>query len=435
MSIDREFTFLNKTWNSLSSCENVKNLVNEWKNKPWKMADFIKNSTLKYLIPALIMSLWWMELYKQNKKKVDYNKFDKSEAPVVYMEENDIKFSITNSNVTTSKYLDTDEIHFDDMNWIVMDNGDYNKNHISSIPLDEELDYAPWMHILQTSKEGLYLAMNKKLSFEDYQDMFKWLKDLGQWTIWNCYFVVALKNLARSKYFDTLIMSSIERLEEDCFNIYMPLWEPCWMKITISPKDLEASTIKWPIWYKVLEIWFAKYLLFKKEIIPNTNVIMTEELMEKMGGWLSWEAMQTLLWLGNFSSEWVKNVTSNRSKILKSLRNFDPKNLTIISVSSKRTPWKTDQDYFKVWENMLYYGHGYLISCVEKVGNEIKYVTLDNPRNNEKREWWTKITLTLPEFFEAIYAVQIGSTTKKFLDFCTLPDEIKIADSFNRKES
>lgn len=429
MSIDREFRFLSKTWNSSNDWNDIKISINKWNNKPSKMVNFVRNSSLKYLISVLLLS-WWTGLSKIDSKKVNY---DMSEDRLTLMEENDIKFDINNANNMLSKHPDTDLAHLDKDQLIIINGEKSNKNHISSITFDEEFGWAPWIHMLQTSREKIYLTINWKLSNEDYQEMFKWLKDLKQWAIGNCYFIVAMKNLARSKYFDTLMMSSIEKFGKDCFNIYMPLWEPWWIKIIVTQKDLSASTVRWSIWYKILQIWFSKYLLFKKKIIPNTNVIMTDDLIKKTEKWNSWEAMQTFLWPRNFKNKRIENNPKNKSEILDSLQKFNPNDLRIISVSSKAEPDKVDQDYFKVGENTLYYGHAYLISSIEKKWNEIKYITLDNPRNNEEREWWTEIRLTLSEFFEAISAVHVGSITKKFLDLSTKSHDIRIKDSVNRK--
>ena len=94
---------------------------------------------------------------------------------------------------------------FDDMSETIGDNYSvvmydegYDQNFISSIPLDEEFDYAPWTHMFQTSKENLYWSMYRKLSMKDYQELFKWLKDLKQWSLGNCYFVVANSNYKES---------------------------------------------------------------------------------------------------------------------------------------------------------------------------------------------------------------------------------------------
>lgn len=429
MSIDREFTFLNQSKNSLNDWRNAKVSVDKLDNKPSKVVNFVKNSSLKYLICALLLT-WWVASSKIDSKKVNY---DRSGDYLISMEENDIKFSIENANTIISKNSNNNWANLGENPVIVIDGENRNKNYISSISFDEEFGWAPWIHILQTTKENLYLTMNWKLSIEDYQEMFKWLKDLQQWAIGNCYFVVALKNLARSKYFDTLMMSSIEKIGDDYFNIYMPLWEPWWIKITITKKDLDASTLKWSVWYKILQIWFAKYLLFKEKIIPNTNVVMTDELIKKTEGWISWEAMQTFLWPKNFKNKRIENNSKNKSEILDSIKNFNPNNLWIISASSKIKPGKTDQDYFKIGENTLYYDHAYLISCIEKEWNEIKYITLNNPWNNKKREWWSEVRLTLSEFFEAISAVHVGSITENFLNYKITSNEFKIVDSVNRK--
>ena len=264
MRIDREFRFLNETWNSFNSWKIVENSADKWKDKPSKMVDFVKNSTLKYLIPTLLITACWVELKNNSRNDSVY---DESAAPLI-LDDNHLDFKIDQLKINTNNHLfdDISETIGDNYSVVMYDEG-YDQNFISSVPLDEEFDYAPWTHMFQTTKENLYRSMYGKLSMEDYQELFKWLKDLRQWSLGNCYFVVAIKNLARSKYFDTLMMTSIEKNGDNSFNLYMPLWEPWWVKISITPDDLESTTIRWPLWYKLLEIWFAKYLLFRKGII------------------------------------------------------------------------------------------------------------------------------------------------------------------------
>lgn len=431
MSIDREFRFLNQTWNSLIDWNNSKVSIEKWKDKPWKMVDFVKDSTLKYLVPTLMIALWWVELSKNRWKQEIY---DESKASLL-MEEYDSDFKLDSLKIDMPTYLfDYSNENIDD-SWELMYDEGYNQNYISGIPLDEELDYAPWTHMLQTSKESLYRTMYKKLSMDDYQGLFRWLKNLKQWSLGNCYFVVAIKNLARSKYFDTLMMTSVERTGEKSFNLYMPLWEPWWMRISVTSEDLEATTIWWPLWYKILEIWFAKYLLFKKNIIHTPDLVMTDELMKKMEVWSSWETMMSLLWPKSFINKCIKNETPNRLKILNWLRNYDPKNLWIISVTSNFKKWKTDQNFYEVWWETVYYGHAYCLCGIEKEWDIIKSVILENPWNKDSKKWWHKIKLSIDDFFKSFSLINFGRMTDNFLNLSTSNDEIKVIDSRNRSKS
>ena len=99
MSIDREFTFLNQSKNSLNDWRNAKVSVDKLDNKPSKVVNFVKNSSLKYLICALLLT-WWVASSKIDSKKVNY---DRSGDYLISMEENDIKFSIENANTIISK--------------------------------------------------------------------------------------------------------------------------------------------------------------------------------------------------------------------------------------------------------------------------------------------------------------------------------------------
>ena len=195
MGIDREFRFLNAAWNSLNGWNNIENSDDKWKDKPSKMVDFVKNSTLKYLIPTLLITAWWIWLKKHIWEEHIY---DESAAPLI-LDDNHLDFKIDQLKINTNNHLfdDISETIGDNYSVVMYDEG-YDQNFISSIPLDEEFDYAPWTHIFQTTKENLYWSMYKKLSMEDYQELFKWLRNLRQWSLGNCYFIVAIKNLARS---------------------------------------------------------------------------------------------------------------------------------------------------------------------------------------------------------------------------------------------
>ena len=310
----------------------------------------------------------------------------------------------------------------------------YQQNFISWISMDEELDFAPWTHMSETNKENLYLTMYRKLTTEDYRELFKWLKEFKQWGLGNCYFIVAIKNLARSKYFDTLMMTSIEKMWDDSFTISLPLWEPWWTKVGVSKQDLESSTIEWPTWYKILEIWFAKYLLYKKWILPNIDMVITGEYMRKMEKWSAWEVMMSLLWPTNFRNKCLKINPSNRAQILDSLRNFDPKGLWVISVTSKFKQWKTDKNYYKVWWQPIYYWHAYSICGIEKDWEKIKSVIIDNPRNNDSILWWRRTQLWIDDFLRNFYIINIWDTTKDFLNLSTSANELKIVDSRDRRK-
>ena len=230
-------------------------------------------------------------------------------------------------------------------------------------------------------------------------------------------------------------MTSVERDGDDSFNLYMPLWEPWWVKISITPEDLEATTIWWPLWYKILEIWFAKYLLFKKWIIPDTSIIISDELMKKMEVWSAWETMMSLLWPKSFVNKCIRNETSNRTKILNWLKNYNPKDLSAISITTKFKEWKSDKNSYDVWWEKVYYGHAYALCGIEKDWDTIKNVILENPWNNENKKWWCRIRLSIDDFFDSFSLINIWHKTSNFLNLGTFSDEVKVVDSRDRRKS
>lgn len=441
MSVDRNFAHLN---NVKRDWEKARNSANKWKNKPSKMVNFIKSSTLKLLIPALLMS--WMWINNTLKNRWSGNDFsNKDKKTEIISDESNTLMSIdpnelgvkdlaafTPNMMSYKPSLVENKLHDSKL---IFDNGEYDKNNISGISIDEELGFAPWTHVPQTIGEELYLNAFRRLSHEDYQNMFKWFKDIRQWTLGDCYVVTAIKNIARSKYFDVLMMTSLERTGEDSFNLYMPLWEPKWVKVKITNKDLESAGLHGSIWYKILEVWFAKYLLFKKGIIDNTSIIMTDKLMKKIESWSAWDAMLTLLWPKSFSNVRLTDDAKNKLTILNYLYSFDPKNLWSISVTSKIKEWKNDQKFYELWWETIYYGHAYSVCGVQKKWDTIEYVVLDNPWNTNKKVWWKKIKLKISDFLDCFTFVNVGKTTNNFLNFKTSPDEVKIVDAIDRRNS
>ena len=420
MTIDREFTILNKHKSSLN---------NSAINRSYEHANFFINCT-KYTIPALLLVLSWIKTSNNIHNK---DIFDESAASVSVWNINTEHWIEPIKMKISSYFLGLWDKDINDNSILKLDDN-YQQNFISWISMDEELDFAPWTHMSETNKENLYLTMYRKLTTEDYRELFKWLKEFKQWGLGNCYFIVAIKNLARSKYFDTLMMTSIEKMWDDSFTISLPLWEPWWTKVGVSKQDLESSTIEWPTWYKILEIWFAKYLLYKKWILPNIDMVITGEYMRKMEKWSAWEVMMSLLWPTNFRNKCLKINPSNRAQILDSLRNFDPKGLWVISVTSKFKQWKTDKNYYKVWWQPIYYWHAYSICGIEKDWEKIKSVIIDNPRNNDSILWWRRTQLWIDDFLRNFYIINIWDTTKDFLNLSTTANELKIVDSRDRRK-
>ena len=440
MSIDRGFIHLNKTKKDWGKMENS---TNKWKDKPSKMARFNKTSIIKLLIPALLMSWWGISVIK-NAKSASLTKSKNKKIELVSDENNilmdeqptDAWFDIGLAAIMPSKASYKPAIEHELNNsMLIFDNGEYTKNDISGISLDEELGIAPWTHVAQTIKEDLYLSMFRRLSDEDYQDMFKWFNTMRQWTLGDCYLIAAIKNLARSKYFNTLMKSSIERTGDDSFILYMPLWEPNWVKVKITSEDLKAAHLRGAIWYQILEVWFSKYLLFKEWVISSTNGIITDKLIKKIEAWSAWDAMLTLLWPKSFSNIRLTWDPKNKLTILKYLESYDPKNLWSISISSKFKEWKTDKKFYEVWWEPIYYGHAYSICGIEKDWDLIKYVILDNPHNDPKKPWWRKVKLKISDFFDCFSFINISHPTDNFLNFITFPDEVKVVDAIDRKKS
>ena len=293
---------------------------------------------------------------------------------------------------------------------------------ISAWDLYEYMWYAPqW--IVVSPKETLYFSLYKKLSEQDYADLFHWLKDVKQWSLWDCYLIAAIKTLARVRSFKTLMMTSIEKNNDGSYYLHMPLWEPNWLKIKITPQDINLSKIQWSIWYKILEIWFIKYTIIQHKPIYNTEFSLDENLLQNGVWWRAWVALRNLLWPKSFVWKSIPNTQKSKDLLISELKKFDPKNWSVITASSNRRERWNAKSYETPWWKM-YYHHAYSVYTVEKSWDTIKYVTLEDPANNKN-----KIKLSLLAFLSSISSIDSGRFTESFLNLGTLPWEVKMVNT------
>ena len=274
-------------------------------------------------------------------------------------------------------------------------------------------------------QESLYLSHYSKLNLQEYRDLFSWFRDVQQWNFWDCYLIVAIKTLARSQYFQTLMQTSIQKNKDGSFYLYMPLWEPRWLKIKITPQDINLAKIKWSTWYKILEIWFIKYLLLSKKPIILNDIYLTEDLMQIWVWWNAGVTLRNFLWPKSFKWISIPNTFNNRKAIYFSLKNFNPKAWIVITASSnRRKSWNAKTYSTSGWD--MRYHHAYSVFAVEKQWKNITAVTLEDPANSKK-----KIRLPLNEFLRCISSIDYGKFTNNFLNLHTGNDEIKIVNSMN----
>lgn len=277
---------------------------------------------------------------------------------------------------------------------------------------------APWeKYLSKAGKELNYLALHKKLSKSDYENLFSGFINVAQWRFWDCYLISTIKSLARSRYFDTLMMTSIEKNKDGSYNLYFPLWNISWQKIHISKEELKLAHINWSDWYKLLEVWFAKHRLLRSNwsflyLWEIPNIKLTKESMNKIIGWSSYDALAQFLWYNAVKRQIISNTHKKQNSIFNELRKFNPKNLDIIIVSSRRRPKNipnSKKTYFIEGQKM-YYHHAYSLYAIEKKGNQISSVFLEDPTNNKK-----KIKLSLFWFMSAFYQITTCYPKDEFL--------------------
>lgn len=277
---------------------------------------------------------------------------------------------------------------------------------------------APWeKYFSKTWAELNYLMLYKKLSYKDYFELFNRFVDVRQWSLWDCYLVSSIKSLARSRYFDTLMMTSIQKNKDGSFNLYLPLWNPSWKKIHISREELKLAKINWSDWYKILEVWFAKEVLLRKNwlllyIWDMPDIKLTRDSMNGIIWWNSFNALAILLWPFNVKRQLINNNLKCKNFIINELKKFNPRNWDLIVISSCRRPeWvPSSQKTYKINGRSMYYNHAYSLYAVEKRWDHIESVTLEDPTNNKK-----KIKLTLLWFMLSFYQMTTCRPIEWFL--------------------
>ena len=291
------------------------------------------------------------------------------------------------------------------------------KSKISSEFLWEKEWEAPGeKYLYKAGRELTYLSMYRKLSDDDYNKLFSWFVDVRQWYFGDCYLVSAIKTLARSRYFDSLMITSIQKNGDGSYDLYLPLWRPNWKKIHISEDELKIAKIKWSVWYKILEIWYAKVALLKHNWsmlyqweIPDIK--LTEESMNNIVWGNSFSAVTILLGESELKWQIITNQPKNHGTILQKLKSFDPKNLKFIFISSARRPKSipNTQKTYTVCGQKMYYHHAYSLYSVEKIGDTVESVTLEDPANNKN-----KIKLPLL-WFLAAFSQMTACSPKQWL--------------------
>jgi len=275
-----------------------------------------------------------------------------------------------------------------------------------------------------------YLSKHESMSENEYNRIFSWKEQLGQWQLGNCYLVSGFIELANTQYFDTLMRTSISRVQfkDDWafwYNIRIPLWEPDGRDILIKDSELRMSSIRWNIGYKILELAYVKNKR-RNNRDWNRYAPVSQREMQWITWWTTHEVLQTFLgrhniwfsdfWTGRLWTSWqTLSALSQRKKneITNYLRNFNWRTWnTFTDLITAPSKW-WDRNSFRVWWNTLYNQHAYALSSVDKNLN----VYVKNPWNNQRKAWGTEIKLSLNEFFYAFSYIGIWKIkVNTFLD-------------------
>lgn len=306
------------------------------------------------------------------------------------------------------------------------------------------------------NKSETYLKNNETLKKEDFNRLFSGKENIRQGRLWDCYLITTINILSRSQIFEPLIRTSV-RIVQWGYTIRLPLWEPQGKTISIKDSELDAAAVQGNIWYKILEIAYAKQ--------TTGESIMTKESIKKIRGGRPSKALQTLVGKNNigFTTLWghyiKKDLASNStsrissetdsqnlpipystkeiSQVKNTLKNYQLAHWTkFIAVSSY--PGESDQHFYKIEGKQIFYKHAYAVLWVEKdsKGN-ISRVLIQNPWNKDDKnkpnngKW--NFSLSFENFLKAFPLMDIGNTTRKIFDWKTENGDLSIADNRRRR--
>ena len=274
------------------------------------------------------------------------------------------------------------------------------------------------------------LSKHEKLSEGEYNKIFAGKDIIQQWQLWDCYLVSWIIELSNTQYFDTLMRTSIKRVQfkDDnslWYSIKIPLWEPNGRDILIKDSELDIAKIKWNIGYKLLEISYVKNRRPNDSEWNKYSPVTESEFAEIWKWWSSTIVLRTFLGKHNiwFNDFWTANTWKNR----KTLSDLSRERKLEITNFLKHYNWNIwnrfiflwtadfGTDSFYVWNNLFYTKHSYAISSVKLDWKwRIEEIHLKNPGNDPSIEWWSDAKINLNEFFNAfsyIEACKVNTNT------------------------
>lgn len=262
-----------------------------------------------------------------------------------------------------------------------------------------------------------YLSRHESLSEDMYNRLFSWKESLQQWQIWNCTMVTALIELSNTQYFDTLVRTSISRVQfkddnSTWYNIRLPLWEPNGRDILIKDSELDTAKINWSIGYKLLEIAYVKSRRLNNTEWNKYSPVTEWEYTSIV--WLSVEeAFRTFIgknniWFSNFGTfpiwkNWktlAEASESQKTEMTNYLKNYNWNIWNSFTCLTTAPSPRWDAESFEVSWKTFWKNHAYALDSVEKDSNwDISYINVKNPWNNNEL-WGSSSRLTLDEFFK-----------------------------------
>ena len=278
--------------------------------------------------------------------------------------------------------------------------------------------------------EAQYLTFHETMSQNEYNRLFSGKERLQQWQLGDCYLVSWINELARAQHFDTLMRTSIQRMKRNdwelWYQIKIPLWEPSWRKILLKDSEIPVAKIRWNVWYKVLELAYAKNKLRKNDRNGNRYYPITSSELKRISWWWTKEVLQSFLGKQNiwFNDFWYKDKKEPLSKlswtqkneIHNFLKNYNP-SIWNKFVSLSSLSWSNDTESYIVWWKKIYRKHAYSLTWVKKNSKwEIVSIRVLNPWNAQWT-WKNYQDFTLNEFYSAFSAMSCGKIKiQSFLD-------------------
>lgn len=240
------------------------------------------------------------------------------------------------------------------------------ENEPSQENLLEEIELS-----LNDFKKDIEKNRQYTLSKEDFQKYFEW-DDFKQRNVWDCRLVAALDSITHLSNYESLVRSSVKKINENIYDIKLPLWDPKWKAYHIDINKYNQKTISG----NLLNVIASKKWLKALVIATWAALLWTEEYdVNKLVWWCSEEVFKAVIYWVNVYGE-KSSSPEFYNHLYSILESFDArKSCLVISVNQGK--WYDKLNPYS-WSN-----HAVSVESTSEKDWEL-YVTISNPADSSR---------------------------------------------------